>query len=199
MCLARICHLTVILPNLVLMKRMIMFSILLLTISCSTTKSTVTEDGKGNLKNNLKEGKWTFYSEGKRNSAGHYSKGEKCGRWKYFYPNGKLHQKGRFLGDKQDGIWNYYFDSGEFMGAGKMVNGKQDGLWKWFYKNGNLYTERLYANGKLVEIRTCLDKDKKALDCGKINNGNGILIYHDLENETDTIQKFTFENGVIKR
>ena len=85
------------------------------------------------------------------------------------------------------------------MGEGKLIDDKQDGLWKWYQKNGSLYTERLYQNGKLIEIKSCFNKNGEALDCGKIINGNGNLIFHDLENESNPIQNFNYENGMIKK
>ena len=184
------------------MKKIITFLIIFLITSCSSTKTTIIEngkEGKGYLKNNMKQGKWIFFKNGKINSIGNFSKNKKNGKWKYFYSNGKLHQKGRYIDDKQSGIWNYYFDTGEFMGKGELINDKQNGLWKWFHKNGKLYTERFYINGKLMEIKSCYDKKGNVMNCGKIVNGNGTMIFHDIENETDTIQKFEYENGIIKK
>lgn len=182
------------------MKKILLLSILLILTSCFKT-TTLTENGKvgkGHLKNNMKQGKWTFFVDGNIYSIGNYSQNNKNGIWKYFYDNGKLHQKGKFIDDKQNGIWNYYFDSGEFMGKGQIINNNQNGLWKWYHKNGNLYTERFYDNGRLLEIKSCLDKNGNELNCGKIVNGNGLLFNHDTQNETDTIEQFKFENGVIK-
>ena len=182
------------------MKKILVFSLILFIISCSTTKTILDENGKigkGYLKNNLKQGKWTFYKDGKINSIGNYSKNEMNGNWKFYYSNGKLHQKGVLLNDKQNGIWNYYFDTGEFMGQGELVDDKQVGIWKWYYKNGNLYTERLYENGKLMKIKSCFDKNGQKLNCGEINNGNGYLLGHDLNNGSDEIEKSEFKDGIF--
>ncbi|AZZ59526.1 hypothetical protein AWB57_11135 [Riemerella anatipestifer] len=164
-------------------------------------KTTITENGqqgKGHLKNNMRQGKWTSFKNGNLNSIGNFSQDKKNGKWKYFYSNRKLHQKGKYIDDKQNGIWNYYFDSGEFMGKGQIIDNKQNGLWKWFHKNGKLYTERFYASGRLMKIKSCYDKKGNEMNCGKIIDGSGIMLFHDIENETDTIQKFEFENGIIK-
>ncbi|HUH26052.1 MAG TPA: hypothetical protein VLY87_05460 [Flavobacterium sp.] len=183
------------------MNKILFLSLIFFTISCSSSKKNIYEEGKvgkGHLKNNLKYGKWTYSKDDKLNSIGNYSGNRKNGNWKYYYPNGKLHQKGKYIDDKQNGIWNYYFDSGEFMGSGELLENKQIGLWKWFHKNGSLYTERIYSDGKLIEIKSCFDKNGKILDCGKIINGKGKMIFHDIENESDTIEVFEFENGIIK-
>jgi len=183
------------------MKKILTFSIIFFIISCTTQKTNLTENGKegtGYLKNNMKQGKWIFFKEGNLNSIGKYSQNKKNGNWKFFYSNGKLHQKGKFIDDNQNGIWNYYFDTGEFMGKGQLLNDKQIGIWKWYHKNGELYTERFYDDGKLMEIKSCFDKQGQKMNCGKIINGNGTMLFHDLEKETNTIQKINFENGIIK-
>lgn len=90
------------------------------------------------------------------------------------------------MNDKQNRIWTYYYDSGEFMRRGELINDKQNGLWQWYHKNGKLYTERLYNLGKMVEIKSCYDNQGKVLECGKIINGNGTMIFHDVENGTNT-------------
>src|SRR5690606_1822644 len=68
------------------------------------------------------------------------------------------------------------------MGICEIIENKQIGLWKWLHKNGKLYNERIYNDGKLIEIKSCFDKNGKILDCGKIINGNGKMLFHDIEN-----------------
>jgi antitoxin component YwqK of YwqJK toxin-antitoxin module len=183
------------------MKKMLVIPIFLVIFSCSTTKTTLTKNGKeeiGNLIGGLKEGRWNSYEDGRLISSGNYSKNQQTGHWKYYYPNGRIHRKGKSINDKQNGTWYYYFENGQLMGTGKLIDNEQDGLWKWFYNNGNLYTERVYDKGRLLEIKSCFDKNGGQLDCGKITNGNGIMIFHNVESETDTIQRFEFEKGILK-
>jgi hypothetical protein len=183
------------------MKKILFIPIILMIFSCSTPRTAVTKIGKediGNLIGGSKEGKWKFYEDGRLSSSGNYSKNQQTGYWNYFYPNGKIHRKGKYINDKQNGFWYYYFDNGKLMGKGNIINNEEDGLWKWFYNNGNIYTERFYDNGKLLEIRSCFDKFGRRLDCGRIIDGNGIMILHDLENKADTIRRFEFEKGILK-
>lgn len=193
---------TLFLSKISFMKIILNLSAFLIIFSCSSSKTTLTEKGlvgNGILVNNLKQGKWTFYKNEKLYSTGKFSKGKKIGYWKDYHPNGKLFQKGKFKNDFQNGIWNYYYESGEFMGKGELIYDKQNGLWKWFHKNGKLYTERLYENGKLMEIKSCFDEDENVLDCGKIFNGNGIMIYHNLENSTKILEKVEYIDGLRKK
>lgn len=175
--------------------------IISLSFSCSNLQTVITEngkEGKGYLKNNLKTGKWVFYDNGKINSSGKFYKNLKTGTWKYYYPNEKIHQIGNYINDQQNGIWKFYFDNGQLMGFGEFSNNQQIGLWKWYHKNGNLYTERLYNEDKLIEIKSCFDKNGKSLDCGIIINGNGKMLFHDIENESNTIEEFEFYDGKLK-
>ena len=183
------------------MNKLLLLVIILFLFSCSPSYKIITEngkEGKGNLNNNLKYGKWIFLEDGKIYSSGKFHKNKKTGNWKYYYSNGKIHQTGKFIDDEQSGIWKFYFDNGELMGFGEFSKNRQIGLWKWFHKNGNLYTERFYDNGKLMEIKSCFDQYGKTLDCGKIINGSGKMLFHDIENESDSIEVFEFENGIIK-
>ena len=183
------------------MKKILIVPIILLICSCSTIKTTLTENGKkniGTLVGGLKQGRWNSYEDGQLISTGNYSDGKQTGYWKYFYPNGRIHRKGKFINDKAHGFWYYYFDNGQLMGKGDIINDEQNKVWKWFYNNGNLYTERLYDHGKLLEIKSCFDNKGGQLDCGSIINGNGIMISHDVESKTDTLQRFEFVNGLLK-
>lgn len=174
---------------------------MLAIFSCSAPKTTLTKSGKeeiGKLIGGLKEGKWNSYEDGRLMSTGNYTKNQQIGYWKYFYPNGRIHRIGKLIKNKANGFWKYYFDNGELMGKGEVIDDELNGLWKWYYNNGNLYTERFYDNGKLLEIKSCFDKNGGQLDCGQIINGNGIMIMHDVESRTDTIQRFEFEKGILK-
>ena len=183
------------------MKKTLIIPILLLIFSCSSPKAVLKTnriEEIGTLVDSLKEGKWKTYDNGKLISVGNYSKNLKNGYWRFFYSNGKKHQQGKFLKDWQVGSWIYYFESGQFMGKGIFIDNQQNGLWKWFHKNGKLYTERLYDHGKLLAIESCFDKNGKLLDCGRIKDGNGTVIFHDLENDSDKIERFEFVKGILK-
>lgn len=183
------------------MKICFILSILFIITSCASTKTTIIENdliGNGHIVNGLKQGKWIFYKNDTINSIGYYAKDQLNGIWTYFYPNQKMHQKGNYTNNKQNGIWKYYFDSGQFMGKGLLINDNQEGVWKWYYKNGQLYTERVYKDGRLIEIINCFDKNGNQINCGKITNGNGMLLAHDIFDETDTVEEIIFENGLVK-
>lgn len=181
------------------MNNILTFLLIILLVSCQS-KVTINENNRikiGYLKDDLKQGKWKIYKNGHLQSVGRFYKDKMVGTWKHYHANGKLHQIGKFENDKQNGNWMFYYDTGEYMGNGNLINDKMDGVWKWYYKNGNLYTERLYDNGKLMSIKSCFDKIGKILNCGELIKGNGYLLGHDIENETDNIVKSEFKDGVF--
>ena len=183
-----------------MLKRAIILATLVFLTSCGV-KTQINENGRiasGKLKNGQKAGNWTITKDGKIFGIGRYKNGKEDGIWKYYYPNGSLHQKGKFINGKGNGLWKYYYSDGNFVGEGEQINDKQIDLWKWYHKNGKIYTERFYEDGKLLEIKSCFDKDGKKLDCGKVVNGNGYMLSHDLENYENQPSKFEFENGNIK-
>ena len=181
-------------------KQTIILLISIFLTSCGV-KTQLNENGRitsGKIKHNQKVGKWITNKNGKTFSVGKYKNGKEEGNWKYYYPNGKLHQKGKFINGAGSGIWHYYYSDGNFMGEGEQRSDKQTGLWKWFHKNGQPYTVRLYENGKVLEIKSCFDNDGKNLDCGKLDNGNGYIIMHDLEDYKNPPNKLEVESGDIK-
>ena len=69
---------------------------------------------------------------------------------------------------------------------GTLIDSLKEGKWK------------TYDQGKLLDIRSCYDKNGGQLDCGRIIDGNGTLILHDVELNTDTVQRFGFVKGILK-
>ena len=69
---------------------------------------------------------------------------------------------------------------------GTLIDSLKEGKWK------------TYDQGKLLDIRSCYDKNGGQLDCGRIKDGNGTVIFHDLENDSDKIERFEFVKGILK-
>jgi antitoxin component YwqK of YwqJK toxin-antitoxin module len=79
---------------------------------------------KGNIVNDMNEGKWVYY-----------------------YPSGELESEGNFKYNKADSIWTWYFPSGKIKEKGMFVNGLREGNWKMFDELGNVSLENEYKNG----------------------------------------------------
>lgn len=102
------------------MKKLITLLILVFTINLSAQiKNEYYENGKikatGNLKKDLKDGKWEeYYENGKIKTIGNYINGEKNGSWKLYFENGKLAAAGDYQTTKfpKDGTWKFYSKEG---------------------------------------------------------------------------------------
>ncbi|MBI3502372.1 MAG: hypothetical protein HY063_11315 [Bacteroidetes bacterium] len=89
--------------------------------------------------------------------------GKKLNGFETFYPNKKTKSKG------------FYF------------NDELDGDYKYFHTNGKPWSERIYKEGKLVEVTCNYDAMGNSSDKGTMKNGNGTLILYDEEGlPTDT-------------
>lgn len=182
------------------MNKLLFFFSVFTFISCSSNKSKIVENGYegiGRIKNNYKEGRWIYKDGTKVTTIGHFSKGIQHGKWKYLNAGGKVHQKGNFIKDKRNGIWKFYYDDGKLMKKCRLIDNRESGHSSWYYRNGKLYTIRIYVDGKLDGIKSCFDKFGEPLDCGKIINGNGFLLHHDIENETNKIDKYEIKEGLF--
>lgn len=70
---------------------------------------------KGDIVNNLKQGKWeSFYENGVKWSESTYLFGKRNGIYKSFYPNGRLKIHGMYENDEKFGNWFFYNENGEF-------------------------------------------------------------------------------------
>ena len=143
--------------------------------------------------NSVKE----FYETGELKACGKAKNGVKYGKWKFYHENGKIRQVGEFNLGKQNGIWHFYHDNGNEEGIGSLENGKMVGNWIWNHHNGKIYTERLYEDGKLMEIISCFDGYGNKLSKGTLKEGNGSLNNYDIEG--NLLEVFNFENGIFKK
>jgi antitoxin component YwqK of YwqJK toxin-antitoxin module len=76
----------------------------------------LTENCKGETKNNLKTGHWQcFYDDGKLMQEGNYTGGKKEGIWKLYHANGKLAGEGPYANDAEKGKWKFFDDEGKLI------------------------------------------------------------------------------------
>ena len=70
---------------------------------------------KGDIVNDLKQGKWeSFYENGSKWSESNYLFGKRNGIYKSFYPNGTLKIYGSYENDIKKGMWFFYREDGQF-------------------------------------------------------------------------------------
>ena len=68
---------------------------------------------EGNLKNNNREGLWTFYFEnGNKQAEGHYVENIQDGEHVVYHENGNVYYKGCYEKGKRVGLWGFFDEEG---------------------------------------------------------------------------------------
>jgi antitoxin component YwqK of YwqJK toxin-antitoxin module len=150
---------------------------------------------QGNYANDLYDGEHTIYFEnGNKFDAGYYSKGNSIG-WNFsYYMDGTLKSKRFYSNDTVVGTSTFYYPSGKIEWTAEYKNGIGDGLYRYYYESGQLWTEKLFKEGKVMEVNGTYSMDGTKLDHGTITNGNGTVISYTLKGKVYNIS--TYENGV---
>lgn len=81
-----------------------------------------------------REGKFTFYTNGKKTSEGIFSNGKREGVWLFYYRNSdQLRDKVTFVHDTANGPTVRYNQAGKMIREGFYKDGKKNGEWKIYY------------------------------------------------------------------
>lgn len=139
---------------------------------------------KGKYIDQLKEGKWQFYSslvDGWLINEEHYTKnirnglsqsyyadhtvaekvnyvnGLKEGEWFQYHQNGKLFLKAAYVNDRLNGKFEVWYDNGKPEYSGSYKNDSRDGKWLVYAENGTVKYEINYNEG-MTEDRQ-IDRD----------------------------------------
>jgi antitoxin component YwqK of YwqJK toxin-antitoxin module len=106
---------------------------------------------KGKYVNQLKEGKWKFYSatdEGYLISEEEYKGNQRNGQSLKYYPDGTIAERLNYINDKREGEWLQYHPNGKMFlksfYSGDMLNGKFE---VWF-ENGQIEFSGFYENNR---------------------------------------------------
>jgi antitoxin component YwqK of YwqJK toxin-antitoxin module len=98
-----------------------------------------------NLKEDKKEGFWTFFSDGLLKEEGNFKEGKKEGVWKYYNEGGKIIEEVTYKKGEQNGLLTTYGKNGQLREEETYKQGKREGLWKAYYCNGQLIEEGNYS------------------------------------------------------
>jgi len=96
---------------------------------------------KGKYINQLKEGKWQFFSsfyEGYLICEEVYSKNLKNGPSLKFYPDSTVAERVIYVNDARHGPWIQYYPNGAICLKSNYLNGKINGLFEVWFENGKL-------------------------------------------------------------
>jgi antitoxin component YwqK of YwqJK toxin-antitoxin module len=129
---------------------------------------------KGKYINQLKEGKWQFfsisingyliceesYSKNLRNGMSFkfypdstvaerlsFVNDKRQGEWIQYYPNGEVCLKSSFLNDKVNGKFDVWFENGKMEFSGQYNNDVRDGLWQIYNTDGTVKYKLEYVGG----------------------------------------------------
>lgn len=104
---------------------------------------------KGTYNDQMKEGKWQFFSEitnGYLISEEHYSKNIKNGLSLKFYPDSTIAEKLTYLNNTKQGEWIQYYPTGKVCLKSNYLNGKINGKFEFWYDNGAIEFSGEYKN-----------------------------------------------------
>ena len=98
-----------------------------------------------NLKEDKKEGFWTFFTDGLLEEEGNFKEGKKEGVWKYYNEGGQLIEEVTYKKGERNGLLTTYGKNGQLREEETYKQGKKEGLWKTYYYNGQLIKEGNYS------------------------------------------------------
>lgn len=82
-----------------------------------------------------------YYSNGKVQSEGSFSKGQRDGEWKSFYQHGGPWSLNTYKEGILDGPYRAWFENGNLRIEGQYNDGLESGTWKYYSEQGELARE----------------------------------------------------------
>jgi antitoxin component YwqK of YwqJK toxin-antitoxin module len=104
---------------------------------------------KGKYINQLKEGKWQFFSvseSGYMFSEEHFSRNIRNGASVKYYPDSTVAERVTYLNDIRQGEWIQYYPNDTICLRSNYLNGKINGQFKVWFENGKIEYSGQYKN-----------------------------------------------------
>jgi antitoxin component YwqK of YwqJK toxin-antitoxin module len=117
---------------------------------------------KGTYIDQMKEGKWEFFSEGVKGyriSEEYYKKNLRNGISLKFYPDSAIAEKVNYVDDIKQGEWIEYYPTGVISLKSFYHNGKVNGKFEVWYENGAIEYSGQYKNDMKDGLWTIYNKD----------------------------------------
>jgi antitoxin component YwqK of YwqJK toxin-antitoxin module len=166
------------------MKKLIMLSVLLLSLNLGASNQTEYQEIEGILYENYPETPYEglltiYYKNGSIEEKLYYRNGLKDGSRNTFHENGKPFEVETYKDGKLEDLFRGYYDNGLLWWEGYASNGKRDGsitvfyesekvkyigqyksdskegLWKYYDENGAKDKKECYLNNELVDMKNC--------------------------------------------
>jgi antitoxin component YwqK of YwqJK toxin-antitoxin module len=96
---------------------------------------------KGRYVNQMKEGKWSFYSyfyEGYLINEEYYQKNKRNGPSVMFYPDSIVFEEVTYVNDRKEGEWFQYYPDGKIFLKSHYSDNMLDGSFEVWYENGQI-------------------------------------------------------------
>ena len=108
------------------------------------------ENGNKEMEKTYKDGRLDgkhilYYNQGTKD-------GILYGEYHPYYKSGKKWREDTYKDGELDGLSTCWWSTGWKKWEGNYKNEKQDGLWTGWYKYGRKYSERLWKDGKVVNV-----------------------------------------------
>jgi len=150
----------------------------------------------GPIKENKKEGLWSFYSRlGLQIETGHYTNGLKTGDWGEVYTNENASPriKKTYINDSLEGSYTSYFDNKQIDSTGTFLNNKQIGAWISYYNTGIIYKKGEYKKGKKENVWNYYHSTGEIYTNGQYTNGKkqGVWEYFYTDGTLEKIEKYS--------
>jgi len=179
------------------------------------------KSSQGNMLDNKKEGKWTYWNEfgqlekeehykgGKlhgslstwwsganfKEKLEYYEHGKKYGKFNTWHKNGKKSVEGFWVNDKPHGEWRSWYSNGQIQEEWVEENGVLNGIRTYYYINGQKKTEENYKNGVLDGVKSVWHENGRKYFEEKYINGK--MISQKLEKDKDSNSSL-IDKSIIK-
>lgn len=87
---------------------------------------------------------YQFFSEGSLRSYGELINNKREGKWSFYHPNGQLQTEAIFQDGIENGVYVVYRETGIPYYRGLYINGKRAGIWEIYDEDANLVTTQNY-------------------------------------------------------
>lgn len=126
----------------------------------------------GSFQDDLEHGQIVYYHpNGKVQSRANYVAGKANGTFTTYHDNGRVKIEGKFEADQRAGTWKTYHINGNISSVNSYKNGELDGRETEYYVNGTVANITNYALGKADGIQQSFDDDGKLFSEVVFENG----------------------------
>ena len=154
---------------------------------------------KGTYIDQMKEGKWQFFSEiinGYLISEEYYSKNLRNGLSIKFYPDSSIAEKLSYINDIKQGEWLQYYSTGAVHLKSSYLDGKINGKFEVWFDNGTLEFSGQYKNDRRDGLWTIFNQDGSVKY--KLGYQDGVTNDKQMENdESDFLDSLENNKGKI--